>query len=144
MTQVRKPSRSLERLVDLREREVERLTADVASKQAVRARFVDNLARLDGLCDSAGASGRSSPLLSLNCANYKQAVLALADSHRTDLALHDAEMALARQALAAAARRHEVLDQVRERQHQAAQKAQRSVEQKQQDDLAAQVWLRRG
>ena len=55
---------SLGRLVDLRAREVERLTAEVAAKQVEHARYLDNLARLEQLRDSSGASGALPPALS--------------------------------------------------------------------------------
>jgi len=137
-----KPLDSLKRLVELRSREVDRLSADMATKQGERARYLGNLERLEQLRASVGASGLASPALALNCADYKQAVTAIAAAHREDLALHEADMALAQQALIAAARRHEVLDQVHARKHDEAQRQARAGEQKQQDDLAAQVWLR--
>lgn len=133
---------SLSRLVDLRQREVDRLLSDMAGKQQVSARYRRNLDRLDGLCQGAGASGSASPVLSLNCGHYKQSVLQLAQAHRTELALHDADLAVAQQALAAASRRHEVLGKVLESKQIALQKSQEVLEQKRQDELASRVWFR--
>lgn len=133
---------SLGRLIELREREVERLTAEVAAKQALRERYLGNLRRLEQLCAGTGASGAPSPALALNCAAYKQSVMQLADAHRGDLALHEADMALSSRALAEAARRREVLAQVHDGQQRALLRLQEAGEQKRQDEIAAQVWLR--
>lgn len=140
-----KPMQSLRRLVDLREREVDRLAADMAAKTRVRERYRSNLDRLDQLCRSAGASGAAAqlaPALSLNCGIYKQSVMQLAEEHRQDLALHEADMAVAQGVLAEAARRHAVLGQVLERQQNELRQAQVAFEQKRQDELATQVWFR--
>lgn len=133
---------SLGRLVNLRAREVERLTAEVAAKQVEHARYLDNLARLEQLRDSSGASGALPPALSLNCAAYKHSVMLLADAHRDDLALHEADMVRSQQALTAAALKREVLGQVHARQQRSVAEAQAVVEQKRQDELATQVWWR--
>lgn len=134
--------KSLSTLVTLREREVDKLTADVASQQAVRERYLRNLDRMDQLCASTAAQPAVSPLLAMNSGEYRLSLMQMADQHRQQLALHEADMALSRQALQDAARRREVLDQVLTRQQGAAQRAQAAQDQKRQDDLAAQVWLR--
>lgn len=146
--------RRLERLgqlVDLREREVERLSAEMAGKRAVRQRYLDNLERLEQLCTSSGPSGTQSPAgqpqalsptLSLNVGGYKQAVMKMAQAHRLDLSLHEAEMLTTQRLMTTAARRHEALDQVLVRQRRGLQRSQNTREQKRQDDLASQVWLR--
>jgi len=133
---------SLNRLVDLREREVERLQAEVGAKEVLRQRYRSNLERLETLCNGSGASGGLQPTLALNCADYKQAVLQLATTHRESLVLHEADMAATQRALVLASRRHQVLDQVRERQHEGIRQAASVREQKHQDELAAQVWWR--
>lgn len=134
--------KSLSTLVTLREREVDKLTADVASQQAVRERYLRNLDRMDQLCASTAAQPAISPLLAMNSGEYRLSLMQMADQHRQQLALHEADMALSRQALQDAARRREVLDQVLTRQQGVAQRAQAAQDQKRQDDLAAQVWLR--
>jgi flagellar export protein FliJ len=139
-------TRSLSTLVDLRGREVDRLAATMAEKQALRDRFQKNLDRLEGLC--AGGSGATRPgalmplALSMNHAGYKQTVMAMADTHRQDLALHDADMAVTRRALDAAAIRREVLGQVLGEQTARLQVARDRQDQKRLDDMATQVWAR--
>lgn len=133
---------SLGTLVDLREREVDRLSAERAEQQVVQQRFHANLARLQGLCNDAAPLGVQTMALSINRAGYKQALLRLADQHRHDLAQHEAGMAVTQQALTTAAQRHEVLDQVRAGAVRRLQAEQGRREQKRQDDLASQVWLR--
>lgn len=137
-----KSTRSLSRLVDLRGSQVDRLQAEMAAKEAVRQRYRGNLERLDELCAGSGASGVLSPTLALNCGGYKQAVLALAASHRQSLTLHEADMAVTQRALMAASRQREVLDQVVARQQERSRQAEQMREQKREDDLASQVWMR--
>lgn len=138
--------RSLGTVVDLREREKDRLIGELSSKHALAARYRSNLERLQGLHDSAGTGGgRSSAQLSVlsqNCGDYKQAVLRMADGHRQELVLHEAELALAQRALTLAVHRHEALDQVLERQRQQLRRTQAHGEQKRQDEVATQSWLR--
>lgn len=134
---------SLHRLKTLREREVDRLQSEMAAKEALRRRYQGNLDRLQALCDGSGASGALAPTLALNCAGYKEAVLSLAASHRESLVLHEANLAATQRALLAASRRHRVLDQVLENAQERSRRAEAVREQKRQDDLAAQVWLRR-
>lgn len=144
--------KQLGQLVDMRDREVDRLSADLAQQRATQQRYLDNLARLTQLRDGNGASGSQahpadkrmlSPALSLNIGGYKQAVMKMADAHRVDLSLHEADMALTQRRVADAARRHEALDQVLARQRQKLRRIEGVRDQKRQDDLAAQQWLRR-
>lgn len=137
-----KPAHSLFRLADLREREVERLTADMANKTMLRERYRNNLERLETLYQSVGATGAYSPALSLNCAQYKQSVMQMVEAHRGDLSLHEANMAIAQEALMAAARKHEALNQLLEQRQNEERHAQVVQEQKHQDDVATQTWLR--
>jgi flagellar export protein FliJ len=132
---------SLGTLVRLRSGELERLQADMASQQATRARFQANLERLGALAEGSGASGQLAPALALNCGHYKQAVLAMADAHRTDLHLHEANMAVSQTTLNAAWARRELLGLVLS-QHQAAaaQDNERSAR-KRDDEIATQSWL---
>jgi len=139
-------TRSLATLVDLREREVDRLAMSMAEKQAVRERFKSNLERLERL--GAGSSSpwlagdRLPPALAMNHAGYKQAVLAMADTHRQDLALHEADMALTRGALHQASRQREVLGQVLDDRMARLRQARDRQDQKRLDDLAMQMWAR--
>ena len=132
-------TRSLATLVDLREREVDRLAMSMAEKQAVRERFKSNLERLERL--GAGSSpwlagDRLPPALAMNHAGYKQAVLAMADTHRQDLALHEADMALTRGALQQASRQREVLGQVLDDQMARLRQTRDRQDQKRLDDLS--------
>lgn len=134
--------RNLSTLVQLRSTEVERLQAVMAEKASVRARYQSSVERLTGLYTGSGASGALPLALSINCGDYKQAVMALADTHRTDLHLHEADMAHTQSTLNAAFARREVLGQVlAQKQDEAARHLQRS-ERKQHDELATQLWFR--
>jgi flagellar export protein FliJ len=132
---------SLGTLVHLRGLEVDRLQADMAAQRATSARYRDNLARLDGLAEGSGPSGALPLALALNCGQYKQAVMQMADTHRTDLSLHEANMALSQQALTSAWSKRELLGQVLEQKQDAADLAQQRVDRKRQDDLATQAWM---
>jgi flagellar export protein FliJ len=132
---------SLDLLLQVRASEVDRLQASLARQEETRRRYVANLERLGTLAEGSGASGALAPALALNCGQYKQAVLALADTHRTDLHLHEANMQVAQRELAAAWTRREVLGKVLD-QHQAA--ADRELEQaarKREDETATQSWM---
>lgn len=137
---------SLATVVELRERDKERLLTELATKRALAERFRNNLTRLEQLCTSAGASGGVNgaqlSVLSQNRGDYKQAVMRLADNHRDELHLHEAEMRRAQDALIQAVHRHEVLDQVLARRREDLQRNQSRCEQKQQDELANQSWWR--
>lgn len=133
--------RSLDTLVQLRSTEVDRLQTELARQEATRARYQANLERLQALAEGSGASGRLAPALALNCGQYKQAVFALADSHRTDLHLHEANMAVAQRNLTAAWTRRELLGKVLEQQQDAHAREQERAARKREDDIATQSWL---
>ena len=132
---------SLDTLVQLRSTEVDRLQTELARQQATRARYQANLERLHALAEGSGASGRLAPALALNCGQYKQAVFALADSHRTDLQLHEANMAVAQRNLTAAWTRRELLGKVLEQQQDALAREQERAARKREDEIATQSWL---
>jgi flagellar export protein FliJ len=141
---MKKPAavKSLTTLVALRERAVDRLTAEMAEKTTVRDRFRNNLERMEGLCAGDAPLGALPLALSINFAHYKQAVLQMADTHRADLSLHEADMAVTQRALVAAAHKREVLGQVLARKKAVVLDDQRRVEQRGQDELASQQWFR--
>jgi flagellar export protein FliJ len=134
--------RNLTTLVALRNTEVERLQTEMAEKASMRERYQKNLDRLTGLYVNSGASGNLHPALAGNCGDYKQAVMVMADNHRVDLHLHEADMAVSQQALNAAWAKREVLGKVLDKQQRVVQKEQHSKERKQHDELATQAWWR--
>lgn len=136
--------RSLGTLVQLRSTQVERLEADLASQEATRVRYQNNLQRLTNLAQGSGASGAVvglAPALALNCGAYKQGVLALADSHRTDLSLHEANMAVAQGRLKDAWVRRELLGKVLVREQDAHAADKERATRKREDDIATQAWM---
>jgi len=134
--------RNLSTLVELRNNEVEKLQSDLAAKENVRERYQKTLDKLTSLYEGSGASGKLPMALALNCGDYKQGVMAMADSQRVNLHMHEADMAVSQRALTAAYVKREVLGQVLERHQHAAETAQRSQERKQHDELATQLWYR--
>ena len=132
---------SLGTLVQLRSIDVDRLQADLASQEATRARYRNNLARLDALATGSGPTGALPPALALNCGAYKQNVMAMADLHRTDLALHEANMAVSQRQLAEAWTKRELLGKVLEQQETQLSRAQERIVRKREDDIATQSWM---
>jgi flagellar export protein FliJ len=132
---------SLGTLVQLRSSEVDKLQTELARQEATRARYQANLERLHSLAEGSGASGRLAPALALNCGQYKQAVFALADTHRTDLQLHEANMAVSQRNLAQAWTRRELLGKVLGQQRDALAREQDRAARKREDDIATQSWL---
>jgi flagellar export protein FliJ len=127
--------------VQLRSSEVDKLQTELARQEATRARYAANLDRLHSLAEGSGASGRLPPALALNCGQYKQAVFALADTHRTDLQLHEANMAVSQRNLAQAWTRRELLGKVLEQQQDALAREQDRAARKREDEIATQSWL---
>ena len=134
--------RSLSTLVDMRSNEVDKLQTEMAAKESVRDRYQRTLDKLTDLYQSSGPSGRLPMALALNCGDYKQGVMAMADSQRLNLHMHEADMAVSQRALTAAYVKREVLGQVLERHQDAAATAQRAQERKRHDELATQLWYR--
>ncbi|HEX2011917.1 MAG TPA: flagellar export protein FliJ [Roseateles sp.] len=134
--------RSLQRLMGLRERELERHQAQLAAKEQLRARYVSTVERLEQLNAQIGPTGAALPSLAANSAVYKQAVMQWAEQQRQDLALHEADMAAQRESMLAVARKQEAFGQLLGRVDARLLAARGRQEQKQQDDLAGQVWQR--
>lgn len=132
---------SLGTLVRLRSTEVERLQADLARQEATRQRYRNSVDRLTDLAVGSGPSGVLAPALAVNCGNYKQAVFALADSHRTDLHLHEANMAVSQRNLAQAWSKRELLGKVLAQHEAAYAREQDRAQRKRDDEIGTQSWL---
>ncbi len=132
---------SLGTLVELRSLDVDRLQADLASQEATRTRYQNNLARLDALTEGSGPTGALPLALALNCGAYKQNVMAMADLHRTDLALHEANMAVSQRKLTDAWTKRELLGKVLEQQQVLHAREQDRIVRKREDDIATQSWM---
>jgi flagellar export protein FliJ len=135
---------SLGTLVQLRSTQVDRLQRELAGHEATRVRYQNNLQRLSNLATGSGASGATvalAPALALNCGAYKQGVLALADSHRVDLQLHEANMAVAQRRVHEAWTRRELLGKVLTRAEDAQAQEQERATRKREDDIALQSWM---
>jgi flagellar export protein FliJ len=134
--------RNLTTLVSLKNTELERLQTEMAEKTTLRERYQKNLERLTGLYTNSGASGNLPLALAGNCGDYKQAVMQMADNHRLDLHMHEADMAVSQQALNAAWVRREVLGKVLSKHQKVELKQQSEQERKRHDELATQLWVR--
>lgn len=141
MSQKKNMINSLGTLVQLRGIEVDRLQADLASQEATKARYTRNLERLNALAEGSGASGALPPALALNCGAYKQNVMAMADAHKVDLQLHEANMAVAQRKLTDAWTRRELLGKVLEQHQGAYARDLERATKKREDDIATQSWM---
>ncbi|MCH7345279.1 flagellar FliJ family protein [Pelomonas sp. CA6] len=135
--------RSLGRLIGLQSLALERQQAQLAEQQRLCERVQGTVQRLEALSAQASLSGTVLPGLAQNGAAYKQAMLAWADQQRQELAHREAELALARNATLALARKKESLQQLLDRVDQRLHLEGTRREQKRQDDLALQAWGRR-
>ncbi|WP_174769863.1 flagellar export protein FliJ [Paraburkholderia hayleyella] len=138
---------SLARLVALRGREVDRLSLDLAGKRAQCERQRHTLARMENLKDSmepgivADARGYN-PALALNRADYQVVLQDLIEMQRATLVRHETDVAESHDAFSHAAIKHKSLDTVLQRKQQMLQQAHAVREQKRQDQMATQAWLR--
>jgi flagellar export protein FliJ len=133
---------SLSRLVDLRALDVDRLTGELAGHQAMRARYQDILARMEHLLATAASSDMGCPVLSSNSAHYKASLVDLIINHRRDLARQEATIEASQKALTQAALKHKSLDHALQGKRDVLERERQGREQKQQDQLATQAWLR--
>jgi len=148
---------SLNTLVHLRSTAVDRLQAELAKQEAVRARYRNSVDRLSALAEGCGPSGQPagqsaaapatprgagfSAALAVNVGDYKQAVFALAETHRLDLHLHEANMAVSQRNLAQAWTRRELLGKVLAQHEADHARAQDRLQRKREDEIATQSWL---
>ena len=134
--------KSLSHLVQLRQREVDRFTVELASKQVLRRRYLSNLDRMEQLLATASSSDMGCPILSSNSAHYKSSLVDMIRGHRADAARLEVEIAVVQRALATAVLKHKSLEQVLQNRLLRLQQQRKVREQKQQDQLATQVWSR--
>ncbi|AIO69719.1 hypothetical protein [Burkholderia oklahomensis] len=131
-------------LVSIREAEVEKLTASLARQESVRARFHRNLHAMQTLFDAAGGAPAQAvpPTLLHNQAGYRLAMLDMMQAHRTALRAHEEHMQVERQLLAATAARCEMWRRELRKRERRLDAARERGEQRSQDELAAQAWIR--
>ncbi len=133
---------TLGHLVTAREREQERIGAELSRQQSVRERMQRSVDRLHAICDAAGPSGAQPFLLAANCAAYKQSVMGLAQEQQRSLERHSAEVEATRVALHAAFRQREGVAQVLHKRESEWRLAGEVRARKQLDDVALTVWRR--
>ena len=137
----------LGQLQELREQSRERAQARFAEQQRRCDRMADAVMRLETLAGSAApapADGRLNAALLCNQGAYKDTVLDLARQQRQALAHGRVEAAAAQAALMAEARSEAALTKVRDQLGARLAEDARRQEQKTQDAVAGQAWLRGG
>lgn len=133
----------LELMLRLRQSDVDRQETIVQDKHQLTQRYQKNISRMESLCQHLGASAAPNPVLAVNAGAYKHSLLNLISLQKQDLALSDADLAVARQHLMVAVSRREVMDQLSCRERQALQALENKAAQKQSDETAAQAYLRK-
>lgn len=135
--------RRLQLMVRLRDNDVNRLQSEVDAKRRLQERYRRNIERMGELCGQSGASAAAaSPVLALNCAGYKGALLQLMASQQQDLNLAEADAAVSQRALMAATLRREAMVRVRDDAAERLDGESARREQKHTDDFAGQAWWR--
>lgn len=132
----------LSRLAALRAREVERIGADVAVRDAQGARYRRHLAQMTTLLENTSTGAHLHPAQAMNGARYRAALSDMIHQHERELAHHDAALASLRGELCAARLQHERIDLVRRKKIAVLDAAHRSAERKREDQQASQAWLR--
>ncbi|UTH73149.1 flagellar export protein FliJ [Chromobacterium sp. IIBBL 290-4] len=130
-------------LLQLRERDGEKLEAELAAKRRLQERYRRNIERLDELSSASGASGAAPhPALALNCADYKRHLQGLRQSQQQDMQLAAADAEISRQRLQTARCREEQARRLRDEKLAEWRETAARGEQKRSDEAAGQVWLR--
>ncbi len=128
--------RSLGKLAELQQHQLDRQQAKLVAQQQLCQRVQGTVDRLDALGAQATLSGVALPGLAQNSAAYKQAMRGWADQQRAELARREAELALARADMLAAARKQETLRQLMQRADERVRVESIRKEQKAQDEIA--------
>ncbi|WP_175885468.1 hypothetical protein [Burkholderia sp. BCC0044] len=132
----------LSKLVAMRAREVDRLSADIAVCDEQGARYRRHISRMTVLMQSVDTGVHVHPAHAMNGARYRSAMADLIHRHACDLARHEAMVASLRADLSDARLRHERIDVVRRKKVAALEAEQRARERKREDQQASQAWLR--
>ncbi len=133
----------LELMLRLRQSDVDKQETVVRDKHQLTQRYQKNISRMESLCQHLGASAVPHPALAINAGAFKHSLLNLITLQKQDLALGDADLAVARKDLLAAVSRREVMDKLGEQERMALQKLRERALQKQSDETATQAHLRR-
>lgn len=132
---------SLAGLVRAREAEIDRIAADLARQEAIRRRHQNSLGALRALLDGAARpSGSASAAMAQNDWRYRQALRDTIARQRETLRMHEEDMQLSRQLLAAQMARCEIWRRELARRRCALATVRQRAEQRAQDALAVQVW----
>lgn len=133
----------LQKLVQLRQGEVERLQKEVADKRRLQERYRRNIEQINALCEQSGASGAKHDVVqALNCASYKKTLMQLALTQQQDLTACEADTAMSWQPLRAATLRRETMAQARDTVLSDVKRERLRRDQKHTDEFARLAWLR--
>lgn len=132
---------NLRRLAELRAREVERLEAEQARRQALVERSRHSLHRMRQLLEEVGRQSAGCPVMASNSAHYKASLVDMIAAQRRTLASQEMELEAGRRTLQEATlRRERVQRTLQDKQAELGRELARS-DQKRQDQLALQSWV---
>lgn len=132
---------SLQRLAQLRAREVEELEAEQARRQALAERSRASLRRMRELLLEVGRQSAGCPVMASNSAHYKASLVDMIAAQGRDLASQEAAIEAGGRLLAdATLRRERVQRSLQDKQAELARER-ASRDQKRQDQLALQSWV---
>ncbi|WP_206995176.1 flagellar FliJ family protein [Trinickia mobilis] len=135
--------KSIGGLMAARQGRIDRLTTEVANRQSTCSRYREQIDAIDRLrADAAKKADRSLPALAVNCAGYQHSMATLALEHRRLLALQEADLQAARRRLTELVLQRERWQKALELRRGALVRQQNVREQKRQDEMASQSWLR--
>jgi flagellar export protein FliJ len=135
--------KSLSGLMAARQGRIDRLTTEVARRQTSCTRYREQIDTIDRLrVEAANTVDRASPVLATNCAGYQQSMAVLAQGHRRLLALQEADLQAARCRLTELALQRERWQKALDLRRDVLARQQNVREQKRQDEMASQAWLR--
>ncbi|QKJ85614.1 flagellar export protein FliJ [Paramixta manurensis] len=131
----------LERLRQMREREVNELTGQLARQRQLCQRYHNNITALNNLCHQ-GLPEQEGAVQLMNQSRYKTNIQRVIAWQEQEQALADLKAQRLRQDLTQQACREKTVDVVLQQQREALARARAGREQKATDGLALQSWLR--
>ncbi|HGL4260753.1 hypothetical protein KDW07_25470 [Burkholderia dolosa] len=132
----------LSKLVALRAKEVDRLSVDVAARDAECVRYRHHLSQMTALMQSVRTGAPVHPEQAMNDARYRSAMVDLIHQHERQLTRHEALVTSLRADLRIARLRHKQIDVVRCKKVGALESELRVRDRKREDQQASQAWLR--
>lgn len=132
----------LEQYFQLRARQIDTLTGDVAAQRQLCQRLENNIQNLTALADASPQTDEASALWMNNQSAYKQALHRIINWQKQTHALANMEAGKLQQQLLQQSRQQKGLETVIQGQQKAQETEQQRKEQRSTDAISTQIWLR--